>query len=196
MNQLKIWQEGDRWLCSIDGVQLPDTHRSEMAAKSYGLSCKRLRDGFLRAVDDETDYGLGKAWAESHSQSSSTLGARVRAWRQALPATLYGFVSFLGVLGCELRIIRRQGAALFELSDRQQTDLFLYAMRYALGRRTDVAEAIAEHWDNLNERSQNLILRDLREAIAEDDRLPGRLGDGCDREVWDRLLKKLEEKRL
>ena len=85
----------------------------------------------------------------------------------------------------------------FKLTDRQQIDLFLYSMRYALGRRTaapsDVADHIVAHWEKLNDRAQMLILRDLKQAIEEDDRQPGRLGDRCDRAVWDELLKKLEK---
>lgn len=90
----------------------------------------------------------------------------------------------------------------FELTDRQQIDLFLYSLRYAMGRTTaapsDVADVIKAHWPNLCQRAKTFILRDLKQEIERDDR--GReegfktLGDDCDRQTWDELLKFIEGK--
>lgn len=89
----------------------------------------------------------------------------------------------------------------FELTDRQQIDLFLYALRYAMGRRSaapsDVANAIKEHWPNLCQQAKTFIRRDLSEEIERDDRCRETgskiLGDDCDRQTWDSLLQFIEQ---
>lgn len=90
----------------------------------------------------------------------------------------------------------------FSLNDQQQLDLFVYAMRYAFGRRTsapsDVANTIADHWPNLCETSKTIILRDLKTEIEYHDRMRSKgsnlrpLGDDCDRQTWGNLLDKLQ----
>ena len=80
----------------------------------------------------------------------------------------------------------------------QTLTLWLGAFRYYLGRQTyavsDFCELLAQEWNNLDSRTQTLILKELKEAIKEDDdsRLEGRdfhrLGDDCDRAEWVALL--------
>lgn len=80
--------------------------------------------------------------------------------------------------------------------------LCIYATRYALGRRSTapgtVADVVRQCWASLDHRDRLTLLRDLREAIADDDRwLDGPeprdpwsrpLGGECDSRTWRDLL--------
>ena len=84
--------------------------------------------------------------------------------------------------------------------------LALMALRYAMGRMStapsDCADALRSVWERLSPGYRALILRDLREALAEDDRrrdegimgplLNYRLGMDCDRDTWRALLLDLD----
>jgi hypothetical protein len=92
----------------------------------------------------------------------------------------------------------------FDLSITEQSDLFVYALRYAMGRRTaaptGVSQAILNHWPQLDDRVKNIILRDLsaelvRDAEARVRGLGGTLGDNCDRDTWANLHAKLCQDR-
>jgi hypothetical protein len=82
-------------------------------------------------------------------------------------------------------------------------DLCVYAVRYALGRTSgapsDVASAVRVAWPAITDDARATLLRDLREAIEDDDtdrrigrRTGRRLGHDCDRETWTSLLRDLE----
>jgi hypothetical protein len=66
-------------------------------------------------------------------------------------------------------------------------DLLIYAFRYALGRRTYSTSTMSEHlrtyWDCLPRAWQELVQREVREAIAS-----GCAGDQCDIQSWETLL--------
>jgi hypothetical protein len=94
----------------------------------------------------------------------------------------------------------------FELNDADQLTLFLQSVRYAFGRRSyavgDTVDAVIKFWPQLSQRVQDLIKRDLIEAIADDDRsrADGRehhpLGMDMDRQSWDRLLNHIKKSEL
>lgn len=79
------------------------------------------------------------------------------------------------------------------------------AFRYALGRQTYVvsmcAEDLARSWSDLHPRAQQIIERDLREAIQRDaeSRNGGStyhpLGDDCDRAAWLGLVEVIDKAR-
>jgi hypothetical protein len=60
------------------------------------------------------------------------------------------------------------------LSDNDELTVYLYALRYAMGRRTaapdDVSQAIRSHWAEFHPTTKSLILRDLKYEIDRDDR--------------------------
>lgn len=73
------------------------------------------------------------------------------------------------------------------------------AARYCLGRSTyivsDCQEWLCEIWDELPEKAQAIIQRDVEEAFKRDDedRANGKdyraLGDACDRRGWEKVRK-------
>ena len=73
------------------------------------------------------------------------------------------------------------------------------AVRYCLGRRTyivsDCQEWLCEIWDELPEKAQTIIQRDVEEAFKRDDEdcAAGKdyraLGDACDMLCWKRVRK-------
>jgi len=68
--------------------------------------------------------------------------------------------------------------------------LSVYAVRYALGRRTyavsDVCDVVARNMDALNDNSVTVIRRDIAQAIEDGD-----AGDPCDAERWRELLESM-----
>jgi len=66
--------------------------------------------------------------------------------------------------------------------------IWLCALRYALGRRTYitgvVADFIISKIGNMSEKCRLIMIRDIKDA--------GDLGDNCDADNWRRLLTKLE----
>ncbi len=87
------------------------------------------------------------------------------------------------------------------LTDPEKLSIFLGAFRYYLGRSTyavsDFTELLARHWDELDPHTKNLITKELKKALEEDDasRDPsesgpyshGRLGHDIDRYSWQTL---------
>ncbi len=79
----------------------------------------------------------------------------------------------------------------------KEITLWLGATRYYLGRRTyavsDFCELLIENWGSLEEKTKNLLIRDIEQEFEDDDRarLEGRdykpLGDNCDRESWEKV---------
>lgn len=69
----------------------------------------------------------------------------------------------------------------------QATRIAFYAFRYALGRKTyavsDVAEYLKEHWDEFDVYTQQLIHKEINEAIEE-----GMAGMDCDVAEWRTIL--------
>lgn len=71
------------------------------------------------------------------------------------------------------------------------------AVRYCLGRRTyivsDCQEWLCDIWDELPEKAQTIIQRDVEEAFKRDDedRANGKehraLGDACDMLCWEKV---------
>ena len=65
----------------------------------------------------------------------------------------------------------------------------LCAFRYALGRRTYVTSCtvgdITKNWDELNKYHQSLIQREIDDYKE----LHGNLGDSCDEQQWNEILK-------
>lgn len=84
----------------------------------------------------------------------------------------------------------------FELNDPEQITLFLQSVRYAFG---DTVDTVIKFWPQLSQRVQDLIKRDLLEAIADDDRSRSEdrehhpLGMDMDRQSWDRLLNHIQK---
>ena len=77
------------------------------------------------------------------------------------------------------------------------------AVNYCLGRSTyitgDCADWLISIWPALDDRTRNIIRRDIDKAFARDDedREAGRaykaLGDDCDRQQWERVRKLWKE---
>jgi ABC-type proline/glycine betaine transport system ATPase subunit len=71
---------------------------------------------------------------------------------------------------------------------RVDETLLVFAMRYAIGRRTAapsmVADKIIEVWPQLQEWTQKQMQREISDEI---DRVNG--GDRCDIETWQKVLK-------
>lgn len=97
------------------------------------------------------------------------------------------------------------------MDDSQKTTLWLGALRYYMGRTTyavnDFCNLLIQEWSTLDEKTKNLIQRDLQDEINADDECRRRditktafykrLGHDCDRESWDLLMahiKKTKEK--
>jgi hypothetical protein len=79
------------------------------------------------------------------------------------------------------------------------------ATRYYLGRMTAAAcvfaETLADNWDEIDEDSKSIIIRDIEGAFARDDeaRAAGQtellpLGMDCDRAAWDKVRAKWKAK--
>ena len=87
---------------------------------------------------------------------------------------------------------------------RRNTTLWVGALRYYMGRMTYAVEEFCElliaEWPNLDDRTKELIRRDLGEQMARDDkdraenRNYKRLGHDCDRASWERVSKLWESK--
>lgn len=69
-------------------------------------------------------------------------------------------------------------------SDHETGAVVICALRYCLGRRTYMPSIVVDwtkrHWAKLAANDQNVIRRDLDEAIASQ----RYLGDDCDIETW------------
>jgi hypothetical protein len=75
--------------------------------------------------------------------------------------------------------------------------MVIAAFRYCLGRQTGIVEACAEWivtmWPVFSQSNRKLIVRDLEEALREDDRQRAEgdsyrvLGDDCDRKAWEKV---------
>lgn len=77
----------------------------------------------------------------------------------------------------------------------------LCAIRYCFGRMTYmpdiVIDYVKEHWADLKQRDQDIILRDVGEELVREDRSPGWLGYEVDVQKWrDFHWWILERKRL
>ena len=76
--------------------------------------------------------------------------------------------------------------------------LVFFSFRYFLGRRTiatcTFADNLARAYPLLEERWQNLIMKELEEAFEQDKRNEALghnvkwLGDECDRDAWEKVL--------
>lgn len=69
--------------------------------------------------------------------------------------------------------------------------ILISAVRYAVGRRTYiVGEAVGwieKRWANLSPACKRVLLRDLKEEIERNERMPGSLGSDLDEAAWIRL---------
>lgn len=86
------------------------------------------------------------------------------------------------------------------LSREQFGQMMCSAVRYAIGRRTyvvaDTAQIVKLAWPNLTERWQELIARDVSEALDHDAKPGGpSIGDRCDRDTWTGLIDWIREQR-
>ena|SRR3990167_1624737 len=70
-----------------------------------------------------------------------------------------------------------------------QSDLTLYAFRYAIGRRTYAALEVSEHliaqWDELTRHIQKLIVSEIEAALQKQ-----LAGDKCDEDCWQNVLER------
>jgi hypothetical protein len=73
------------------------------------------------------------------------------------------------------------------ISKEDQTEILIYAMRYAIGRATYaphvVAHVIAHAWPDLSDTDKFVIQRDIREAISR-----GAAGMDIDVAEWKKVL--------
>jgi hypothetical protein len=78
------------------------------------------------------------------------------------------------------------------ISSRSLGTLVLCAIRYAMGRQTYMPSYVQEiaraHWAELDPNDQKTIRRDVAEAIAETERIPGSLGASFDERGWREFL--------
>ena len=74
----------------------------------------------------------------------------------------------------------------------KKDDLLLCAFRYCLGRRSYIVSSMTSHlgdvWDEISPNFQNMIRREIDEAIDKD-----YVGDKCDRDSWLDLLEKVQK---
>jgi hypothetical protein len=82
------------------------------------------------------------------------------------------------------------------LTPRLASTAACYTVRYALGRRSyAVGDActLARHlWPALDAKARAVVLRDVREALADAERDGRTLGDTCDDRQWRELLAWME----
>lgn len=75
--------------------------------------------------------------------------------------------------------------------------MLLFAMRYAIGRRTYapvlVCEQIMKKWKHIE--SKNLFIRDLEYEFKINERAEGYIGDKCDHMQWMVLLEFMKGNR-
>lgn len=61
------------------------------------------------------------------------------------------------------------------------------AFRYALGRMTYAVSCVSNHiienWDNFKPSEQEIMVREIKEAIKNND-----IGMDCDKRQWERIL--------
>ena len=73
--------------------------------------------------------------------------------------------------------------------------LLICSLRYALGRSSYVTSAIAEivekNWLGLSVSDKEVILRDIREALAEAEKAGRKLGMDMDDRMWRALVERL-----
>jgi hypothetical protein len=66
--------------------------------------------------------------------------------------------------------------------------LLVCSVRYSVGRRTYmpglVADLVRRHWHDIDQGSRETLRRDVDEAIADEAKGRGSLGDACDRATW------------
>lgn len=71
--------------------------------------------------------------------------------------------------------------------------ILMCAFRYALGRRTYIVDVIANeiksNWDEIPEYIRVLIHKEINEAMSG-----GYIGDDCDKETWETILKLPKDK--
>ncbi|WP_088256952.1 hypothetical protein [Fimbriiglobus ruber] len=69
------------------------------------------------------------------------------------------------------------------------SEIVFYAFRYCLGRQTYAVSTCADYlvarWGELQERDRELIVKEIRKALAE-----GRAGAACDVESWEKVLRR------
>jgi hypothetical protein len=74
--------------------------------------------------------------------------------------------------------------------------LLVCSVRYALGRLSYITSTIAEmverRWSILSENDRQVILRDIKEALADTEKAGRKLGMDMDDRMWRSLLLKLE----
>jgi hypothetical protein len=84
------------------------------------------------------------------------------------------------------------------MSVDQFGQMTLMAVRYALGRRTgvpdDAARMVRAGWDQIPDRWQTLIARDVRYELALAGYSRRLVGDKCDHETWTDLLAWIESR--
>lgn len=88
-----------------------------------------------------------------------------------------------------------------EMTPREELTLWLAATRYYMGRRTyavhDFCDMLVATWPHLNQRTKDLIRRDVEEEFARDalwrsnggmpEHVTLPLGQDCDRLNWERV---------
>ncbi|WP_088255567.1 hypothetical protein [Fimbriiglobus ruber] len=72
------------------------------------------------------------------------------------------------------------------------SEIVFYAFRYCLGRQTyavsTCADYLVDRWGELQERDRELIVKEIRKALAE-----GKAGAACDVESWQSVLRRADE---
>ena len=87
------------------------------------------------------------------------------------------------------RVVRRH-EELMMARDTWEEEMYIYSLRYALGRSTYitsvVSEYISSHAEFLSIKCKIVMIRDIKEAEKRDE-----LGHKCDKDSWMSLLDKL-----
>lgn len=87
---------------------------------------------------------------------------------------------------------RKRAAGTVEVRDSTLSMLMLYAVRYAMGRRSycvdEVVRAVMANRGAITDADRAVMLRDIADAA-----LAGELGDQCDADRWRRLAAELRD---
>lgn len=75
---------------------------------STSTPADRLRDQYLEAIGERTDYSLGHAWAKAHGGKPETLMHRCRDWRAKLPQQLGSFAELMDTIGYRVEIVKKK----------------------------------------------------------------------------------------
>ena len=87
---------------------------------------------------------------------------------------------------------KKEQSQSIEINTFELSEIIFYSFRYALGRKTyvvsDVVEKISKYWNDIDEKHQRLIIKEIEDAIAMNN-----YGMEMDLKEWQKVLVKGRE---